>query len=181
MRPVRFRSRLSQTIALGLALLLSACGHDTPTSPTPAVPDYSGVWIGAFNITSCTDVEVPGLIQLGLCGGLHRTQGYRFTLVQNGTAVTGSYEIGEYFNCACGSLPGSYGTFDMSGVVASDGTLTITAQGTVRFTGGTTALEVFTLNQSSSSNLTGTVAGHLQFNAPNDRSVFAGVVTSGSR
>jgi len=168
-------------IAIVLALLLSACGDATPTSPAPVPPDYSGMWIGGFEITSCTDVEVPGLIQLGLCGGLRRSQSYRLTLMQSGTAVTGSYVLSEYFSCACGSLPGGYGTFDVSGVIASDGTLTITAQGTVHATGGVTALETFTLKQSPASTLTGTVSGHLKFSAPDDRSVFSGVVTSGSR
>jgi hypothetical protein len=180
MRPGRFRSGLSRAIALGLALLFSACGDAMPAGPTP-LPDYSGVWIGEFTIASCTDVEVPGLIQLGLCAGLRRSQGYHLTLMQSGPAVTGSYQLSEYFSCACGSLPGGYGTFDVSGVIASDGTLTLTAQGEVRATGGVTALETFTLTQPSTSSLTGTVVGHLRFGTPIDRSVFAGVVTSGSR
>jgi hypothetical protein len=121
------------------------------------------------------------LIQLGLCGGLHRTQGYRLTLTQSGTTVFGAYELlTPYFDCACGASQ-DYGTLNGSGVIASDGTLTFTAVGSVNFTGGVTALAIFTLKQASASTVTGTVSGRLRFNTPDDRSVFTGAVTSGSR
>jgi hypothetical protein len=166
-------------IALSLALLVSACGESTPPpAPTGLPPaDYAGVWTGGFNITSCTDIDVPGLNQLHLCP--FPTQRYRLTLTQVGTTVAGSYELlSEYYSCACGVL--GYGTLNGSGAIASDGTLTFATQGSVRAT-GVTALVTFTVRQSSTSTITGTVSGRLRFGSDDDRSVFTGVVTSGSR
>ena len=168
--------KLSRAVALCLSFLLCACGSTTPTSPTPV--NYAGVWTGDFNITSCTDVEVTGLTQLFLCRGLIRTQTYRFTLTQSGSIVTGSYQlVTAFYSCACA---GDFGTFDMSGTVGSDGALTITATGIPRAS-GVTAVVTFALRQSSTSTIAGTVSGRLRFNTPEDRSVFTGVLTSGSR
>jgi hypothetical protein len=115
---------------------------------------------------------------VGLCG-LQRTQQYRLTLTQRDTIVAGSYELmTPYYNCACQVL--GYGTLDGDGAIAPDGTLTFATQGSVRFT-GVTAVVIFTVKQSSTSTITGTVSGHLRFGSPDDRSVFSGVVTSGSR
>jgi len=145
--------------------------------PAPPSVNYAGVWSGAYTITDCRDLDVPGLNQLHLCP--FRTQSYQFTLTQNGTLVSGTYKLwSSFYNCGCGVL--GYGDFLMSGAVSPDGSLAVTAVGSVRATGVTGELDL-TLRQSSPSTITGTGTLHLRFNTPDDRSIGSVVIQSGTR
>jgi len=140
-------------------------------------PSYTGIWTGQYLITDCQDIDGPGLTPLNLCGQLVRSQGYRFTLTQSGTRVTGAYKlISPFFTCPCG---GDYGTFDMSGAVASDGALVIVATGSPRAT-GLLAGVTFDLRQATSSTITGRVTGELRFGGF-QRATFGGTIQSGAR
>jgi len=146
------------------------------TPPPPSV-GYAGIWTGQYLITDCQDIDGPGLTPLNLCRQLISTKGYRFTLSQSGTSVTGAYKlISPFFTCPCG---GDYGTFDMSGAVASDGALVIVATGSPRAT-GLLAGVTFDLRQATSSTITGRVTGELRFGGF-QRATFGGTIQSGAR
>jgi hypothetical protein len=146
-------------------------------TPPPAPVGYAGIWTGLYLITDCQDIDGPGLTPLNLCGGLVRTQGYRFTLSQSGTSVTGTYKlISPFYTCPCG---GDYGTFDMSGAVASDGSLVVVATGVPRATGLVGSM-TFTLKMPTSSTLTGNVTGELRFGGIL-RATVSGQIQSGTR
>ena len=124
------------------------------------LPDYAGVWTGTYRITSCENIDPPALTPLNLCAAFFRNQAYRFTLLQTGTTVTGTYNLTTpFFSCPCG---GDYGTFTMSGTVAPDGSAAVLAQGTARGS-GVQGLVTFNLRQPTSSTLVGTVSGSLNF------------------
>ena len=122
---------------------------------------YAGTWTGQFGISACNDIDPPGLTHIGLCASLLRgPYAYLLTLSQNGATVTGTYQLkSPFFSCACGGI---YGTFDMSGAVATDGTLVISGTGSLTGS-GVEAATTFTVRQANSSTLTGTVSGSLTF------------------
>ena len=121
---------------------------------------------------------------LGLCGLFSHAlslglipQTYRFTLSQSGAVVTGPYKlVTAMFDCPCA---GDYGTFDMSGTIAADGTLVLSGSGGARGS-GVGVSTVFTLRMNSASALTGSVSGVLSFGGY-DRGTFTGTILTGSR
>jgi hypothetical protein len=155
------------------------------TPPPP--PTYAGVWEGEYQAPSCQDLRqnlnppAPGLFNL--CYVLITPQRYRFTLAQSGTTVTGTYKLlSEMIDCACG---GQYGVFDMSGTVSSDGSLAVFTAGKPSPLGGVgpdpLIVELtFTLRQTSSSTLTGSVVGDWRW-AGMVAATFSGPVLSGTR
>jgi carboxypeptidase family protein/Big-like domain-containing protein len=147
-----------------------------------APPTYAGIWTGIYQVTDCKDVDTSGIAPL-LCVQMMNRQpfpgsfGYRFTLAQSGATVMGTYTLTTpMFDCPCG---GDYGAFDMSGTVASDGSLVLSATGTPRAT-GLVAEMTFNLRQTSSSTLTGTLTGVLKFGGT-VKATFSGAIVSGSR
>ena len=167
------RSRLPRQFAnaVGLSCLfvgVAACG--TPAAPSTPVPNYAGIWTGAYTITGCTNIDGPGDTPVNLCASIEREDSYRFTLAQNGRTVTGTYTLlNALFSCPCG---GDYGTFDMSGAVASDGTLQVLATGSPRATGLTAAIQL-NLSLATTSTLTGTVSGSVTL-GDHQRATFVG-------
>jgi hypothetical protein len=147
---------------------------DIVLARTPPPPTYAGVWTGTFQITSCQDTPPPGWIPI--CGYFVNNQTYRFTLAQSGTTVTGTYTQMSYMLTEC-----CRGTYDMSGMVTSDGSLALSGAGrteTLLF------LEItFNLRQTSSSMLTGTIVGDFRAVSGNGVVVatFSGPVLSGTR
>ena len=142
-------------------------------------PSYTGIWTGRYQITECQDINPPGLMILNLCSEMRSSQpiAYRFTLSQSGTTVTGTYNVTNFFfMCACG---GDYGTFDMSGTVASDGALVIAAAGSLRGTGLQAGM-TFNVKPATASTLTGTVRGELKFGGA-QRATFSGTVLPGTQ
>lgn len=156
------------------AFLLAGPACSTSSTPTaPSTPSYAGAWAGSYTIADCTNVDAPGDTPLNLCASIQRTDSYRFTLLQTGNTVTGAYTlVSPLFTCACG---GDYGTFDMSGTIASDGTLTSLATGVPRATGLTAAI-IFTVRTASPSTLTGTLAGSVML-GDRQRARFIGTVS----
>ena len=91
--------------------------------------------------------------------------------------MTGSYKLVTYLiSCPCG---GDYGTFDMSGTVASDDALPISAAGYTRGS-GVQVMELFNVRLGPSSTLTGTLTGTLTFGGVK-RGTFSGTIRSGTR
>jgi hypothetical protein len=159
-----------------LAGSASDCGSTVPSSPT-GPPNFAGNWTGQYLITQCVDINQPGLTPLGLCASMLRTLSYRFSLSETGATVVGTYTfVSPLFNCPCG---GNYGTFDMSGAVAADGTLTISAAGAPPATGLEAAM-TFKLNLTASSTLSGDLAGALTLGGV-QRATFSGSISSGTR
>ena len=143
----------------------------------PIRPDYSGTWTGEYRITDCTNIDPPGVTAIKLCGYPASSNIYKFTLSQNGGTVTGSYRmVSAMFSCPCG---GEYGTFDLSGTIGADGTLTMTTTGAPRGS-GVVLNETFTLRMTSASTLGGPVMGTLGLGTT-VRATFAGSVLTGAR
>lgn len=144
---------------------------------TPSRPDYSGSWTGQYKIIDCTSIDPPGVAAIDLCRYPAALNTYKFTVSQNGGSVTGTYRmVTAMFSCPCG---GEYGTFDISGTVAADGSLTMTTSGAPRAS-GVMLNAVFTLRLSSASTLGGSVTGTLGLGTT-VRATFAGSVLSGAR
>jgi len=149
---------------------------DVALQPAPA--NYAGVWTGQYRITDCTSIDPPGESPVNLCGYLERLQYYRFTLSQIGRTVTGSYKLVTYmFSCPCG---GDYGTFDMSGSVAPDDALALSAAGVPRASGGVLVNELFNVRLDPASTLTGRFTGTLSLGGKT-RGTFSGTIVSGTR
>ena len=143
----------------------------------PTRPDYSGTWTGEYAITACSNIDPPGITAIALCGYPTRSNLYAFALSQNGATVTGTYRmVSAMFSCPCG---GDYGTFDISGTIAADGTLTMTTAGAPRGS-GTMLKETFHLRMVGASALTGSVDGSLDVGGTM-RATFAGSVLTGAR
>jgi len=159
-----------------LACAGSRCGSPS-VPPSPIRPDYAGTWTGGYVITECVNVDDsdPDVRNhLGLCTSIQRMPAYRFDWTQTDTVVTGTYTLTTpLFQCPCG---GNYGTFNMSGQIAPDGTLTISAIGSPAAT-GLTATMTFKLNIAGSSRLGGTVSGRLTFNGV-EHATFSGSLVS---
>ena len=167
--------RLPALAFLLAAFLLtgSACSTSSSTPSAPSTPSYAGAWTGSYTISDCANVDAPGDTPLNLCASIQRTDSYRFNLSQTGNAVTGTYTlVSPLFTCACG---GDYGTFDMSGTIASDGTLSSLATGSPRGTGLTAAI-IFTVRMATPSTLTGTVAGSVLL-GDRQRARFTGTIS----
>jgi carboxypeptidase family protein len=147
------------------------------------LPNYAGVWTGSYGISDCQDIDPPGLNHAGICGlfahvplGVQVPLLFQFTLSQSGSAVTGTYKlVTAMFSCPCG---GDYGTFDMAGTIAPDGTLVLSGSGGSRFSGVLTDI-TFNLRITGSA-LTGTVAGSHSFGGYR-RATFTGTILSGTR
>jgi hypothetical protein len=175
-------------------LRVSASGYDAgeqgvtvPANPRAdfelrrVPPNYAGIWTGSYSVAACQDIDPPGTTPILLCGQFAHLVGapvalnYQFTLSQSGTAVTGTYKlVSPMFSCPCA---GDYGTFDMAGTVAPDGTLTLAGAGSSRGSGVQTAI-TFTLRISSSA-LTGTVSGTHSVGGLT-RATFSGTILSGT-
>ena len=145
-----------------------------------APANYAGVWTGQYRITDCTNIDPPDLPPFNLCGRIERLQTYRFTLSQSARTVTGAYKLVTYmFSCPCG---GDYGTFDMSGSVAPDDALALSAAGYARASGGVLVNEQFNVRLGPASTLTGTLTGTLSFGSGAEmRGTFSGTILSGTR
>jgi hypothetical protein len=145
-------------------------------------PNYAGTWTGQYLVTECHNIDPPGLTPLNLCGYLEIGQpamgiSYRFTASQAGRTVTGTFkQLTQVFICACG---GAYGTFDMTSAIAPDGTLVMSGDSSLPFTGLAQTLTL-NMNVSSSSTLTGTVSGAYKF-GDYERTRFSGPILSGTR
>lgn len=178
-------------VAAGL-VLVTASAVSYQTTPKPVIvfsdtrvdfvlprtsPGYAGIWTGRYGITQCQDIDGPGLTPLMLCSQMQRDIAYRFTLSQSGTTVTGAYTLtSPLFSCPCG---GDYGTFDMSGEIASDGALVIAAAGVPRATGLEAAM-TFNVRLATSATLTGTVSGDVKSGGFR-RATFTGAIMSATR
>jgi Carboxypeptidase regulatory-like domain/Bacterial Ig-like domain (group 2) len=187
------RYSLSGLVAGSFALRARATGYDSSDMRvtivdsdaraditlrrTPGPPDYSGVWTGEYKITDCANIDPPGATPINICGYPASSNAYRFTLSQNSRTVTGTYRmVSAMFSCPCG---GEYGTFDVSGTIAADGTLTMTTTGTPRGS-GVVLTETFKLTLTSASTLGGSVTGTLGLGTT-VRGTFNGSVLSGTR
>jgi hypothetical protein len=146
--------------------------------PPPPVVNYAGVWTGTYRIDSCTDLDPAGLMPVHICGYLLRDNVFEFTLTQSGDRVAGRYRLVSYLiSCPCA---GDYGTFDMSGTVSPDGTLTVEASGIPRGSGLQGATMTFTLRQPAAGALTGSVDASLNLFGYT-RATFRGSIVSGAR
>jgi hypothetical protein len=147
---------------------------------TPSLPDYAGIWTGGYKIVDCTNITPPGTTASSVfCDYPTRFDiAYRFTLSQSGQAVTGAYKLlSPIFSCPCG---GDYGTFDLSGTIAPDGALALTATGFPVASGGVLTTETFNVKLGSPSTLTGTFTGTFTSGGL-VRATFSGVILSGTR
>jgi hypothetical protein len=146
-------------------------------APVTPSANYAGVWTGVYEITTCRDLDVPGLTQFHLCP--QPSQSYQFTLTQIGTLVTGTYTMkSEFYMCACG---GVYGDLEMSGSISPDGTLAITALGSGPGTVGATVELDLLLRLPSSTTIMGSGTIHLRYGTVDDRSIGTVVIRSGTR
>ena len=142
-----------------------------------SLPDYSGIWSGEYRINACTNVDPPGVTPINICAYPASLNTYRFTLSQSGRTVTGTYRmVSAMFSCPCG---GEYGTFDISGTIAPDGTLTMTTTGTPRGSGVVLTAK-FNVTLTKASTLTGSLTGTLGLGTT-VRGTFSGSVLSGTR
>ena len=127
-------------IAVVGLLSLAACGGggSGPMAPTPA-PGYAGTWTGTYTVSSCTNSGF--FADAGLCSSvLNSIAAVTFTLAQADRTITGAFSLG------------SLNSPQVTAVVASDGSLTLTGllqQGV--FTVNTT----WTLQQPAEGTLTG--------------------------
>ncbi len=170
---MRLTLTLQLARAVGISFLLGAAACSTSSAPSPSTPNYAGTWTGGYTITSCTNVDAPGDTPVNLCASIERNDVYRFNLSQTGRTVTGTYTlVNALFSCPCG---GDYGTLDMSGTIAADGTLAIVATGSPRATGLTASIE-FDVKLATPSMLTGTVSGGLTL-GDHQRARFTGSVS----
>lgn len=106
---------MRQILIVVLVCFLSACG-DSPTRPTPIQPpqivSYQGVWAGTWTRNNCTESRADGVG----CRTLPQSGGLRVSVAQTAANVNANVEIGLLLVAA-------------SGVVGSDGSLTLAGQG----------------------------------------------------
>jgi hypothetical protein len=138
-------------------------------------PGFGGNWIGDLSIDACTDIDPPGTQPIHLCQFLIRAVTFQFTLFQDADAARGTFTpITPFMSCPCG---GNYGTWDMTGTIAS-ATLTISGSGGIRGSGVGNTM-TFQLRLSSADALTGTAIGNLFFGSPPLlRGVFTGTISA---
>lgn len=73
--------------------LLSACGGDSPTAPTPqppVIPSITGQWTGRYTVTSCAENGIA----IGGCGVLGSGGSHIFTPQQSGSSLSGNLSLG---------------------------------------------------------------------------------------
>jgi hypothetical protein len=163
-----------------VTILDSDARVDITLRHTLGPPNYAGIWTGGYKIVECTNIDPPGTTgNTVFCDYPTRFDiVYRFTLSQSGQAVTGAYTLlSPLFSCPCG---GDYGTFDLSGTIAPDGSLALTATGFPRASGGVLTTETFNVKLASPSTLTGTLTGAFESGGL-VRARFSGVLVSGTR
>lgn len=122
-------TRVKLLIVAGLLFGVTACGGDSSRSvvsptPTPPVVNFQGQWLGSWAKGACT--ENAGLT--GFCGGFNGGS-VTITLTQSGSSAQGTLQLGAV-------------QLNVSGPVNSDGSLSLSGQGTVSLNGstGTTSL-----------------------------------------
>src|SRR5262249_48806476 len=141
------------------------------------VINYSGLWDGQFQVTSCTNITPDGLEPVDLCGYVLKPHYYRLALTQNGSLVTGIYIVRTPIGpCACA---GNYGQWDVAGTIAPDGTVDLTGTGSLHGQGLQETM-TFHLVMLSSNSIGGTVNADLAFGGYR-RATFSGVIVSGTR
>ena len=126
--------------ALTVSLIAAACGGGSPTGPDGGA-DFSGVWQGTWQRTSCT--ETGGAV--GTACNLTPTSGaLRLTLTQTGIAVAGNVEVASFLIPASGSVSAN-GTLNLTGSAhLQSATETLSNWSTTR--SGTTMSGSFTLS-----------------------------------
>jgi len=145
---VRARATGYDSSDIRVTIVDSDAHADITLRRTPGPPDYSGIWTGEYKINDCTNVDPPGVTPINICGYPASSNIYRFDLSQSGRTVKGTYRmVSAMFSCPCG---GEYGTFDVSGTIAQDGTLTMITTGTPRVS-GVVLTETFSLTRTSAS------------------------------
>lgn len=106
-------------LIVALVCLLPACGGSSPTQPTPTPApqpaSYQGVWAGAWVRTTCAE---SGTAVGVACRSFPDGGGLRLTVAQSVSTISGTVEIG--------TLP-----VPVTGLVGSDGSLTLTGSGVV--------------------------------------------------
>jgi hypothetical protein len=95
-----------------IAVVMVACGSESPGAPTPTV-SVQGVWSGTWNRQACS--ETGAAVGVG-CNALPTSGGLRITLTQSTTAVQGALEIGIV-------------QVSVSGTIATAGALTLAGSG----------------------------------------------------
>src|SRR5712691_5119594 len=145
---VRARATGYDSSDIRVTIVDSDAHADITLRRTPGQPDYSGIWTGEYKINDCTNVDPPGVTPINICRYPASSNTYRFELSQSGRTVKGTYRmVSAMFSCPCG---GEYGTFDVSGTIAQDGTLTMITTGTPRGS-GVVLTETFNLTRTSAS------------------------------
>ena len=121
------------TSVVGLAVLLAACGSESPSpsaptptpTPTPTpitqVVSYAGPWSGTYTVTACEQTSDFNALFCDVMSVGDRPM--ELMVVQQQSDVTGSFQIGSNFGSDTGSITGSH-----RGMVDSDGHLRISGQ-----------------------------------------------------
>lgn len=127
-----------------LALLASACGSSSPSTPTPIIPAYAGTWSGTYLVTSCTQTGTIALANA--CGTLQSDGqlGYTLNLLQSNTTIGGGFLLGTLsFSPASGTINTTDGSLALTGGVVN---------------GGITISTTWALRSASQGQLSGTLA-----------------------
>ncbi len=102
-----------------VAVLVSACGDDSPNSPSERIPNYAGSWSGTYTITGCN--QTGGVALANICGALGATPPYTFTLTQSSRNVSGTFALGSVQFPNTGGTIGQDGSLALSGTSVSNG------------------------------------------------------------
>ena len=89
-------------LLLALCLVLTGCGSDSPTAPTPTFPNVAGVWTGEYLLAACNDQAAQGFCSgyppvgsVGLMSlSLQQTQGQ----------LSGTLTLGEFIVSVTGTV-----------------------------------------------------------------------------
>lgn len=141
-------TRMKLLMMAGLLFGVTACGGDSSRSvvaptPTPTpVQNFQGQWLGSWAKGACT--ENAGLT--GFCGGFNGGS-VTVTLTQSGSSTQGTLQLGAV-------------QLNVTGPVNSDGSLSLSGQGTNTLNGsiGTTTLSAWRSTVSGN-----TMAGSFMF------------------
>lgn len=110
---------MKRLFAIGLLIVLAACGSKSPSAPTETIAQYGGTWTGTYSISGCT--QTGGVALANICGSLGQTPPYRMNLTQSSRNVSGTFTLGTITFPQTGGTVGTDTSLQLNGTSVSNG------------------------------------------------------------